>query len=173
MNPSRRTSGKYFTSGAGVTSGQFVTSGVPLGSAVPGSKIFIGEEIDTKAPTAFRLAPRVYTLSCEGDGQRRLSGVIASAMAHFPIQLAFRELGPDERSRQCWSSAGSNPWHWQLVLEQNNESVVVALTASPPPGDFGKRLSWRPTAVWEPFGTNTLRSDSVGNGVPPLVVRAP
>lgn len=173
MNPSKQlSSGKYFTSGA-ILSGRYASSGSPSSSGARDSELLIGEEINSKAPIAFRLAPRLYSVLCELTGDYSPPASVASAVAALPIQLAFRELGRADRLRQCWVSDRASCCYWQLIVEQDQGSMLVTLTAETSASSIGEPMIWRPQDVWDPFGTNRLHPEPVGTGVPPLIVRAP
>ncbi len=170
-----------FTSGGGLTSGapsgSYRRSGHPLTSGVGESEQFmIGDEIDVQAPTAFRLAPRIYELSQTVAGGQPSAGSTdsAAALADLPLHLVFRESAPADRLRQCWVSDDATRWQWLLVVEQHRETVVGTLMAQAPPGaGGGGRLVWRANGAWDAFGRNSLYPERAGTGDVPLIVRAP
>src|SRR5262245_5162434 len=123
-DPKHITSGLRLTSGVRFTSGVLV-SGKGLASGQAACE-FMGDEIDTQAPAAFRLAPRTYNLAVAEETRQRT--VRSEVLASLPLQLEFREASADECARQRWTSA-ANCWNWELTVEHDNGSLAVALTA--------------------------------------------
>jgi hypothetical protein len=132
----------------------------------------VGEEIEVEAPMAFQLAPRLYELA-RTDSKQQCSKDEIAALAELPVHLQFRESAPTVPLRQCWESDGASCWNWKLVVEQCGNSAAATLTATPPCGVSATPLTWRASAAWEPFGSNTVYPTAGAPGTMPLIVRVP
>ena len=172
----RPTSGK-FTSGK-FTSGKF-TSGLfrsglnsPMNCFGVPEEFMIGEKLDIEAAVPFRLAPRIYQVSCVEVACETDAGV--AALDDLPLLLVFRESTPQYRDRQCWVTDNVGSWQWELIVEQRDEIVAGTLTATPPCAEVGaEQLIWRSGQGWDPFGSNLLHPESARQGDVALVVRVP
>ena len=133
----------------------------------------IGDGISKSAQTPFQLAPRLYIVSLtSSDEMTGEFGKVLRPFVELPINLTFQNslTSNNNRLRQVWKSESGTDWKWELTVEQLDSGIQATMAAIPFDELGLGRLTWQRIGDWNPFGSNSLKSDKLM--LPQLVVSA-